>query len=58
MEWQEIQDELREVSNNLLDLSKQIRTHSTDMDQLSLICVRLRAEQARLALLIDMKGDG
>lgn len=57
MNWMEIQDELNDVSNNLLDLSKQVRTNSTDQDQLRLICVRLRAEQSRLALLCEMTGD-
>ena len=54
MTWQEAQDELRELSNEISDLSKQVRTHSTDFDQLRLICVKLRSAQLRLEVLLNM----
>lgn len=57
MKWEEVQDEIRELANEILDLSKQIRTNSTDNDQLRLINIKLRSAQQRLEIVVEVQKE-
>lgn len=57
MDFSEIQDELRTIANEVSELSKQIRTHSTDNQQLQLLVIKLRAAQQKLDVLVQAQKE-
>lgn len=57
MKWEEVQEEIRQVANEILDLSKLIRVNSTDNDHLRLINIKLRSAQQRLEAVIEIQKE-
>lgn len=57
MKWEEVQDQIRDIANEILDLSKLIRVNSTDNDHLRLINIKLRSAQQRLEAVIEIQKE-
>lgn len=57
MEFAEIQAQIRNLSNEILELSKQMRTHSTTNINLQLINIKLRAAQQRFDVIVQIQKE-